>query len=151
MYASVKTTANQSTGGVTDGTFIAITGLQMAFTVEEDEMWCLLKIKALGSNATALHRCDLDIKVDGAFISGQANGLAGATSQVLAATDWVEGSKLVRLSKGMHTASGWFKADANTFVATVNGTVFPCELSVLRLSNNAVLAHGVDAKFQVTE
>ena len=47
MYASVKTTSDQATGGVSDATFIAVTGLQMSFTVEEDEMWCLLRMKAL--------------------------------------------------------------------------------------------------------
>lgn len=151
MFASVKTTADQSTGGVTDNTFIAVTGLQMSFNVEEDEMWCLVSIKALGSNHVALARVDLDVKVDGAFISGQANGLAGHASAVVDSTVWVEGKKLVRLSKGIHVMNGWFKSSVDTDVATLKGTVFPVELSVLRLSNNAVLAHGVDAKFQVTE
>lgn len=151
MYASVKTVADQSTGGATDATFIAVTGLQMSFNVEEDEMWCLVGMQGLVSNHVALQRVDFDVKVDGAFISGNANGLAGTASAVVDSTNWLRAGKLVRLTKGVHTMSGWFKSSTNTDVATIKGTVLPCELSVLRLSNNAVLAHGVDAKFQVTE
>src|SRR5581483_722652 len=137
MLATVKTTADQSTGGATDATFIAVTGLQMQFNVEEPEMWCLLKMKGLVSNHVALHRVDFDIKVDGTFVSGNAAGLGGVASAVIDSTNWLEVSKLVRLTAGVHTISGWFRSDTNADVATIKGTVFPCELSVLRLTNNA--------------
>lgn len=151
MYALIKTSADQSTGGVTDGTFIAITGLQASFSVEEDEMWCLVRIKALASNHIINQRVDLDVKVDGTFISGNTNGMACGVSAAADAQVYATGTKLVRLVKGSHVMGGWFKSSTDTDVATVHGTVFPCELEVLRLSNNSVLAHGVDAKFQVTE
>lgn len=148
MYALVTTDADQATSGfANDNVFGAITDLQMSFTVEEPEMWCLVKIKALASqDTTAGVKCEVDVKIDGSFISGLTHGLAAETSAVATMQFMLEGEKLVRLSAGPHVISGWFRSDTDAKVTTLHGTLIPCQLSVLRLSNNSVLAHGVDSK-----
>lgn len=145
MYGSKSITADQTTASAT---FVAVPGLALKFTVEEDEMWCLLKLKAVVSNATVDARCDLDLKVD-TVLQGGAAGLTGATSSTANAMVPVHLEHVVRLTKGQHVVAAQFKASAGT--AAVNAATFAAKLEVLRLSNNAVLAHGVDAKFQVTE
>lgn len=145
MYGLKSTTADQTTASTS---FVAVTGLALKFTVEEDEMWCLLKFKAVVSNATVDARCDLDLKVD-TVLQGGAAGLAGATSSTANAMVPMHVEHIVRLTKGQHVVAAQFKASAGT--AKIEGATFNPKLEVLRLSNNSVLAHGVDAKFQVTE
>lgn len=148
MYGIKSTVADFSTGGATDNTIpVAIPGLAMQFTVEEPEMWVKLSVKALGSAVGAGSRAELMLKVD-----TTAPAFVGAcVSQVTLQPAWEEGSTLMRLTQGAHTVAAYLRSNADGTVATVHGTILPCVLEVLRLSNNTVLAHGVDAKFQVTE
>ena len=114
-------------------------------------------LKLLFQTPHRLDRCDLDIKVDGAFISatpaspsGNAAGLTGATSATAGAQVPVNVTKHIFLTEGDHVIQVWFKAGVGG-TAKVEATTWPALLSVLRLSNNSVLAHGVDAKFIVNE
>lgn len=150
MYALKTLAADFVTDGANDATFQAVTGLRMSITVEEDEMWVLLKLKACVSNATVNGRADLDIAVDGTRLGG-THGLQGATSATANAVNAMHIEKIVRLTKGDHKLSVFLKSTTNTQIAKIEATTWAASLEALRLSNNAVLAHGVDAKFQVTQ
>ncbi len=143
MYNVITVDGDQATNGSSDATFVAIDDLAMSFEVEEDEMVCILRVQALASNATAKDRIDFDIKVDGSFVSGNVLGLGGDASAAADSVVWINLSKVVRLAKGAHTIEGWVKGQTDTHVATLHGSIFPTELSVLRLSNNHLLGQGV--------
>ena len=149
MYFVKSTTADVSTGGASDNTTpIAITNLCSKINVLEPEMWVKISVKALCSaDTTNATRADLMAKIDTGtpvFLACQVSATAGDRA-------WVEGSTTVRLTTGNHTVAAYLRGSADTKVATVHGSVLPCVLEVLELSNNSVLAHGVDAKFQVTQ
>lgn len=145
MYALKTLAADFVTDGVADATFQAVSALRMSITVEEDEMWVLLKLKACVSNNTVNGRADLDIAVDGTRLGG-THGLAGATSSTVNAVNALHVEKIVRLTKGMKLLTVFIKSTTNTQVAKIEGATWSASLEALRLSNNAVLAHGVDAK-----
>lgn len=150
MYNVKTLSANFVTDGANDDTFQAVTGFSMAFNVEEDEMWCLIKLKACVSNATVNGRADLDVAIDGTRIGG-THGLAGATSSTVNAVNAIHVENIVKLAKGEHKAAVFLKSTTDTQVAKIEGATWAATLEVLRLSNQALLAHGVDAKFQVVQ
>lgn len=150
MYNVKNLTANFVTDGANDDTFQAVTGFAMSVMVEEDEMWCLLKLKACVSNNTINGRADLDIAVDGTRLGG-THGLAGATSATANAINAVHVEKIVKLTKGDHKLAVYLKSTTDTQVAKIEGATWTATLECLRLTNNALLAHGVDAKFQVVQ
>lgn len=144
MYNAITTASDLATGGATDSVLIAATGVTMGFEVEEDEMVCILRVQALGSNATASDLVKFDFKVDGTSVSAGVG--VGASSTPAGAKQWMNVQKVVRLSKGSHTIALWFSGSVDGHVATLYGTVFPTELSVLRLSNSNLLGHGEESK-----
>jgi len=144
MYNIITAAGDQATGGATDATLIAITGLNMSFEVEEDEMVCFLRVQALGANATGGDRVNFDFKVDGTSVTAGVG--VGGSSTAAGAKVWMNFSKVVRLSKGKHTVQAMFSGSVDTHVATLYGTVFPSELSVLRLSNLNLVGVGVNPK-----
>lgn len=150
MYGQIKVAADVTNTTATHANL----GL-MKFTVEEEEMWVELGLQATASNNTAGEGVEFDFLVDGALVGGALLPLAACANSTLAnsigAKFAVNVKAYVRLTKGMHTLAGQFRRTANASTATIHATAYPAILSVIRHSNNAVLAHGVDAKFQVTQ
>lgn len=111
---------------------------KLGFLVEEDEMLVEFRFKGYLSAAGVL--VSYQLLLDGAAI-GAADGAAAAAF----AEAPIEFSKIISLSKGIHKVDLALGDLASTGVS-LNGATFPAELSVHRLSNDAALAHGVNAK-----
>jgi hypothetical protein len=150
MYNQVKVAADVTNNTTT----YANLGL-MSVTVEEDEMWVDISLQAVASNNTAGEGVEFDFLIDGTLVGGAGTPLAACANSTLANSVGTKfpvrvGTK-VRLTKGTHVIAGQFRRTANASTATINATAYPAILGVLRLSNNALLAHGMGAKFQVTQ
>lgn len=148
MYGQVTKAADATNATTTFGT---VAGLVMKFSVEEDEMFVDLRFDGVVSNATVNAETELDFLVDGARLGG-TNGLCGATSATADAKVPVHMARLVRLTKGAHTIALQMRdGGAPAGTAKLEATTYVAVLSALRMSHNAVLAHGVDAKDKLTQ
>jgi hypothetical protein len=150
MYGQLQITTDQTTASTS---FIQVPGMSLGFSVEEDQMWCEVQFLGVVSNATATDRCDLDIKVDGSFISataanptGNPAGLVGMCSATGGAQMAVNVTKKIFLTEGDHVIQLWFKTGIGG-TAKVEATTWPALLSVTRLTNNSTLGHSQGAKF----
>ena len=149
MYNFVTSAADVTYAGGTEATYQIMPTANFGFTVEEPEMWCKVKLSAFIS-LSAAGKAYLNLKVDDAFLVGTATTLGLAATTLDAAEpnlrSWVVAERTVRLSQGFHTINGWVRSSANGITVTSSGTLVPMMLEVTRLSNNNVLAHGVDSK-----
>lgn len=127
--------------------FTKVTGAEMLFHVEEEEMLVDLYAKVTFSTS-AVARADFTLFVDGANVGG-ANGLACLTPAAAADVNTVVAARTVRLAKGSHILDLRVKVAAGDL--TVAGATIPCELVAERRSHPATLGHGVDSKVQLIQ
>lgn len=132
---------------VAPAAFTKVTGAEMLFHVEEEEMLVDLYAKVTFSTS-AVERADFTLFVDGANVAG-ANGLACLTPAVIADENTVVAARTVRLAKGSHSLDLRVKVAAGDL--TVEGATIPCELVAERRSHPATLGHGVDSKVQLIQ
>lgn len=154
MLGRVEVVSNVVTAaGPVFATTGLVTGALLQFWVEEDEMLVDLTAKVTLANSV-VEETDVTIFVASgtsaaADIAAGTNGLARITPAVAADENTVFARRVVRLAKGLHTAS--VRVKAPTGVVTVAGTSIPCELMAMRLSHMATLGHGVDSKVQLIQ
>lgn len=128
-------------GGMAD-----VTDASLRFLVEEEEMMTYVGFSGVIANANvAAQSADFNLVVDGT----NATTLPIAHKALAASSkDSLSFGVVLRLTKGAHVV----KLQANASVATdvtIDGAAFDCRLIAQRLTGDAVLAHGVDAKTQV--
>jgi len=121
-----------------------VAGSLMSIRVEEDQMDLVLNFQGnlLGANA------------DSATMAFQVNGVTQPTLP-LYGTTFLTGtlqkpanfSLHVTLAKGDHKVA-LLGNDVGSGSVTIDGAAFDCRFSATRVSNAAVLAHGVDSKVQ---
>lgn len=131
------------TGGMAD-----VTGAILRFNVEEDEMLTEVGFQGVIANANgAAQTCDLNLVVDG--VNATTLPIAGVQLALTTGKEHVRAAVIVRLTKGHHV----LKLQANASVitdVTVAGAAYDCRLFANRVTADAVLAHGVDSKNQVS-
>jgi hypothetical protein len=139
-YLPITTDVALNVGAMAD-----VTGAILNFAVEEDEM--LVELGASGTllSGAAASTTDFQFVVDGTATTTLPLGNVTITA---AATKGPLGLyQVVRLTKGRHVV----KLQANASAATtLKGTAYDCRLVARRDSADAVLAHGVDSKVQLT-
>jgi hypothetical protein len=139
-YLPITTDVALPVAGMAD-----VTGAILNFAVEEDEMMVNLGFTATILAGGAASQIDFQFMVDG--VAATAFPSAGLDITVAAKKAFLAMPLVVRLSKGRHVV----KLQANaTAAASIKGTAYDCRLFAKRETADAVLAHGVDSKVQVT-
>ncbi len=126
------------------GAFADATGAALNFLVEEDEMMVEVGLTGTVLCGGADSLIQFKLMVDGTSVSTLP---LAANDLVAAKTEYLNIAKTVRLAKGRHVLK--LQSNVST-AATLKGATYDALLFAKRLSADAVLAHGVDSKVQLT-
>jgi hypothetical protein len=151
MYNSKQYASNFTTNGTTDAT-LQVVPVSFSFTVEEDQMWSELEFWALANNNHATDSVFINFAIDGTLVTGSSTvgGVAMAYNALTTTQTWMHAKWTTFIPVGTHVLTVLVRGTVNGQTVTLTNATgsggLPCLLSVTRLSNNAVLAHGVDSK-----
>lgn len=119
--------------------------LRLAFNVDEDEMFVRFYFQCATENG-ADDLIDYGLQLDGALVGGGALYRKAVAAAPAAAThDGVSFEHIAKVARGRHVVA-LFSDQVNAASEGIDTGVAPCILVVEKISNEAVLAHGVDSK-----
>jgi len=118
--------------------------LRVNFGVEEEEMLVRFRLQcAVESGADDM--LDFGLQLDGALIGGGALFRKGIDITAGKTHDGVSFEWFQKVTKGSHVVA-LFTDQVGGASENIDTVVAPCTFTVERVSNDAVLAHGVDSK-----